>query len=161
MVEVKHPYLELFCRDDGTVRLPASGSHKERITKGTLRPDGYYVINFAGRTRRVHRLIAEAFIPNPENKPTVDHINHDTQLNAVSNLRWATRKEQTENTRWYTGLTNYQYSKKWKAEHPEAVKSQRKKYRETHKEELRIRNQEYRHAHPEKVREWRTRERAA
>lgn len=45
----------------------------------------------------VHRLVALTYIPNPENKPTVDHINRNTQDNRVCNLRWATYKEQTEN----------------------------------------------------------------
>lgn len=41
----------------------------------------------------IHRLVAEAFIPNPDKKPTVDHIDGDRQNNAVSNLRWATYSE--------------------------------------------------------------------
>lgn len=41
-----------------------------------------------------HRLVAEAFIPNPDGKPTVDHIDGDRQNNDVSNLRWATYSEQ-------------------------------------------------------------------
>lgn len=45
----------------------------------------------------VHRLVAQAFIENPDNKSEVDHINRVKEDNRVENLRWATRNEQLEN----------------------------------------------------------------
>lgn len=45
----------------------------------------------------IHRLVAQAFIPNPENKPEIDHINTVRDDNRVENLRWVTRRENTMN----------------------------------------------------------------
>ena len=63
--------------------------------------DGYWRTTFTvgGQQTRfdIHRLVALTWIPNPENKPTVDHIDHNLDNNCMSNLRWATHVEQEEN----------------------------------------------------------------
>ena len=62
---------------------------------------GYKIVtlmkNGTGRKYRVHRLVAIAFIPNPENKPFIDHINTIRTDNRMENIRWATLHENNSN----------------------------------------------------------------
>ena len=53
----------------------------------------------------IHRAVAELFVPNPENKPVIDHINTDRLDNRAENLRWVTTKENCNNP-----LTRRHYS---------------------------------------------------
>jgi hypothetical protein len=70
---------------------------KERIRKLKTGTNGYHFINLSktGKVEvfMVHRLVAKAFIPNPDNKPEVNHKDGSKQNNCVTNLEWATRSE--------------------------------------------------------------------
>ena len=67
------------------------------ILKPADNQKGYYFVNLSRDNKTaqkyVHRLVAEAFIPNPENKPTVNHINCDRSDNRAENLEWTTYRE--------------------------------------------------------------------
>lgn len=71
-----------------------------KILKQCKNKAGYYTISsrIGGRAGkaiclRIHRLIAEAFIPNPANKPFINHINGIKTDNSIANLEWVTAQE--------------------------------------------------------------------
>lgn len=74
---------------------------KGRILKPKIDKYGYEVVALQRRDENirksvtVHRLVANAFIENPDNKETVNHINGDKLNNSIGNLEWATHKENT------------------------------------------------------------------
>lgn len=58
---------------------------------------GYFEVLIDGKAYLVHRLVAKAFIPNPENFPEIDHIDTDKTNNIYTNLRWTDRKGNQNN----------------------------------------------------------------
>ena len=68
-----------------------------RILKQREDKDGYFRVNLYGfdniKTVKIHRLVAEAFLENVENKEQVDHIDNNKQNNNVKNLRYVTTSE--------------------------------------------------------------------
>ena len=74
---------------------------KGKPKKVQVDPRGYGIVFLsncgAEKTHRVHKLVAKAFIPNPDKKPEIDHINANKMDNRADNLRWVTPKENSAN----------------------------------------------------------------
>lgn len=65
---------------------------KDRILKCSLDKDGYVRVDLSkdnkSKTKKVHKLVAIAFIPNPDNLPVINHIDENKENNCVWNLEW-------------------------------------------------------------------------
>ena len=92
-------------------------------------PKGYLRVDLrkpgSRSTKQVHQLVASAFIPNPLNKPLVDHIDHCVTNNTIMNLRWVDnsenmtnmKKRNKENTSSiYKGVSFHKWHNKWNAQ---------------------------------------------
>lgn len=189
IVAIKHSEVGILVREDGFVFNKHSGNHRiPTWSKGTLhkakpykRSHDTYRTTVNNKSYQVHRLVAECFIPNPEHKPTVDHRNRDSTDNRVSNLRWATYKEQVENSSKVIDRTDYgvrpcedpvEYHKQWYNKrgkqirdkdkdrenskryyqsHREQNREKCRKYHEEHREEIKAKQREYCQKHREEI----------
>jgi len=83
---------------------------QQKMMTHQISSGGYFIVNCFINKKvkglRIHRAVALAWIPNPENLPTVDHINRNKQDNRIENLRWANHRTQCLNKAHRTGELN-------------------------------------------------------
>ena len=109
MEEIEYRFIEgtdrkVYVSSDGRVfkRYPVNRRHPEKgfTDFREVKPwlgCGYLQVNLSGIPKLVHRLVAEAFIPNPLGLTDVDHINGNRADNRIENLRWVSHKENCNN----------------------------------------------------------------
>ena len=112
-------YPDYFITETGDVY---SGKRDKIIKfKPCINSKGYFQIDFWKDGKRysksIHRLLAETFINNPENKPFIDHIDRNKLNNNLENLRWSTHSENnrngTKNKNNTSGILGVSYDKKF------------------------------------------------
>lgn len=90
---------------------------KSKHKKLQISNKGYYCLSLfkdgKGKVHLLHRLIAKAFIPNPNNLPEIDHINGNRKDNRIENLRWTTRKGNMNNPVTKSRMSKYYSDKDW------------------------------------------------
>ena len=100
--------------DMGNVRSTNQGQHHDKVLTERLGTHGYNRASLSSggivREYRVHRLVAQAFIDNPDGKENINHINGIRNDNRVSNIEWCTKSENAIHA-YETGLHRKLYGK--------------------------------------------------
>lgn len=107
-------YGNLRCKDRIIKNNAGEYLRKARMLKPAYDKYGYKTFWFTqdGRKQniKIHRLVAQVFIPNPENKPCVNHIDNNPSNNHVDNLEWCTMQE---NTDWMIVQGHFERTDEW------------------------------------------------
>ena len=137
-----------YVSDDGIIySTKKNGGHSRGLTPMKLREDkdGYLEVGMYkdGKRyfRRAHRVVAEAFIPNPKHLPQINHKDGNVKNNNVDNLEWCTAKynlsygtarirerDTKMKNGWWTGLNKKEYRKKYYEENKDKIKEYMKEY---------------------------------
>ena len=113
-------YDNYFISNFGNVK----NSKTNRILKPGNHPQGYKLVSLKNNGKwkmfRVHRLVGNAFLDNPDNKPMIDHIDNNTANNNVKNLRWCSQKDnlynqgkRINNTTGFKGVSFHKHINKY------------------------------------------------
>lgn len=122
-----------------------------KLLKPSYNTSGYYVVRLCNngfmKSKLIHRLVAEAFIPNPDNLPMINHRDEDKTNNVADNLEWCDLKYNNnygtlQQRRIQTNINNGNYSELIKRK--EHRKEYLKKYQNEHREHIREYQIEYR-----------------
>jgi hypothetical protein len=92
---------------DGQIWAYPNRIHKGKFLKPSLKKGYYFVCLCKGSSivqKNVHRLVAEAYLPNLENKPQINHIDSNKLNNTLSNLEWCTASENKKHS-WDSGTS--------------------------------------------------------
>ena len=89
MIKIKN-YDDYYVTSTG--KIYSLKNNKKRELKGWVQNTGYKIVALDNKKHSVHRLVAEAFIPNPNDYPVVNHIDGNKLNNNVKNLEWCTQK---------------------------------------------------------------------
>ena len=134
--------------------------HKGKVLSPTKDRYGYLKVilscNGKCKTINVHKLVAQAFIENPDNLPEVNHINEDKTNNRADNLEfcdhkynmnYGTRQERYRNTMLekghWSGLSREEYEKKRYQENKDKIKDRQKRYYQENKDKISNSNRSY------------------